>query len=115
MGEAVGIIAAQSIGEPGTQLTMRTFHIGGVALHKGAKISIKSKHHGVVQYSEEMEIKEIIDDNGSKVKMVSRSGNIVLKIKDKKEEYLMPVGAFLKVKTGASVAAGEILAEYDTS
>jgi len=115
IGEAVGTIAAQSIGEPGTQLTMRTFHIGGVALHKGAKISIKSKHHGVVHFGEGMEIKEVEDEVGVKVKMVTRSGNIILKIKDKKEEYLMPAGAKLFVKAGEDVKAGEILAEYDAT
>jgi DNA-directed RNA polymerase subunit beta' len=115
VGEAVGTIAAQSIGEPGTQLTMRTFHIGGVAVHKGAKISIKSKHHGVVQFGEGMEIKEVEDEVGIKVKMVTRSGNIILRIKDKKEEYLMPAGAKLFVKAGEDVKAGEVLAEYDAT
>ena len=115
IGEAVGTVAAQSIGEPGTQLTMRTFHIGGVALHKGAKITIKSKHSGEVSLGEGMEIKEMEDDAGHKTKMVTRSGNLILKIKDKKEEYLMPVGAFLKVKEGHLVKSGEALAEYDST
>jgi DNA-directed RNA polymerase subunit beta' len=115
IGEAVGTVAAQSIGEPGTQLTMRTFHIGGVAVHKGAKILIKSKHSGEVVLGEGMEIKEVEDESGHKVKMVTRSGNLILKIKDKKEEYLMPVGAVLKVKEGHAIKTGEPLAEYDST
>ncbi len=115
IGEAVGTVAAQSIGEPGTQLTMRTFHIGGVAVHKGAKILIKSKHSGEVLLGEGMEIKEVEDESGHKVKMVTRSGNLILKIKDKKEEYLMPVGAVLKVKEGHAIKTGEPLAEYDST
>ena len=113
IGEAVGIIAAQSIGEPGTQLTMRTFHIGGVALHKGAKYTVKSKHGGKVHFGEGMEIKTVLGDAGDKVRMVTRSGNIILKIKDKKEEYEMAAGAMLKVKEGDLVKSGHILAEYD--
>ena len=115
IGEAVGILAAQSIGEPGTQLTMRTFHIGGVALRKAAKGFIKSKHAGTVHIGEGMELKEIEDDAGNKVKIVSRSGNLTLKIKDKKEEYPLPVGAFLKVKVGEDVKSGDVLAEYDAT
>ena len=113
VGEAVGIIAAQSIGEPGTQLTMRTFHIGGVALHKGARIQIKSKHAGQIHFGEGLEVKDIVDENGNKVKMVSRSGGLILKIKDKKEEYPLQASAVLKVKPGSEVKSGDILAEYD--
>ena len=113
IGEAVGIIAAQSIGEPGTQLTMRTFHIGGVALHKAAKISIKSKHAGEVVFGETMEIKDHTDDSGVKVKIATRSGNIVIKVKDKKEEYLIPSGSILKVKNKETIKASQLLAEYD--
>ncbi|OGC15117.1 hypothetical protein A2246_01840 [candidate division WOR-1 bacterium RIFOXYA2_FULL_37_7] len=113
IGEAVGTIAAQSIGEPGTQLTMRTFHIGGVALHKASKILIKCKHGGIVTFGEGIEIKNAEDDLGNAAKMVTRSGNIILKIRDKKEEYLLPAGAFLKIKAKDQVEAGEVLAEYD--
>jgi DNA-directed RNA polymerase subunit beta' len=113
VGEAVGIIAAQSIGEPGTQLTMRTFHIGGVALHKGAKISVKTKHGGKIHFAEGIEIKEIIDRLGEKQKMVTRSSTIFVKIRDKKEEYPLPVGAMLTVKDGQKVESGETIALYD--
>ena len=112
-GEAVGIIAAQSIGEPGTQLTMRTFHIGGVALHKGAKISVKTKHGGTIHFGEGIEIKSVVDELGEKQKMITRSSMLYVKIKDKKEEYPLPVGAMLKVKDGEKVSAGKVIAEYD--
>ncbi|MFH1347910.1 MAG: DNA-directed RNA polymerase subunit beta'', partial [Candidatus Margulisiibacteriota bacterium] len=113
IGEAVGIIGAQSIGEPGTQLTMRTFHIGGVALHKAAKVSVKTKHGGTIHFAEGIEIKNIIDELGEKQKMITRSSTIFVKIKDKKEEYPLPVGAMLVVKEGQKVSAGETIALYD--
>ncbi|MEA3493524.1 MAG: DNA-directed RNA polymerase subunit beta' [Candidatus Margulisiibacteriota bacterium] len=113
VGEAVGIIAAQSIGEPGTQLTMRTFHIGGVALHKGAGVSVKTKHGGTIHFADGIEIKAITDEMGEKQKLITRSTTIYVKIKDKKEEYPLPVGATLKVKEGQKVGAGETIALYD--
>ncbi len=113
IGEAVGIIAAQSIGEPGTQLTMRTFHIGGVALHKAAKIPIRAKHAGKVEYGDGIEVKDIFDDLGNKVHMVTRESSIFIKVKDKKEEYILPVGTVPLVKKGADVEAASVLAEYD--
>jgi DNA-directed RNA polymerase subunit beta' len=113
VGEAVGIIAAQSIGEPGTQLTMRTFHIGGVALHKAAKVPIKVKHNGKVGFGDGIELRDIIDDNGDKVKMVTRESHAYVKVKDKKEEYTLPVGAVLRGKEGDSISSGDAIAEYD--
>jgi len=113
IGEAVGIIAAQSIGEPGTQLTMRTFHIGGVAVHKGAQVSIKTKHGGIIHFAEGAEVKDIVVEFFKKQKMIARSSTIFVKIKDKKEEYPLPVGAMLGVKEGQKVAAGETIALYD--
>ncbi|MFA5839119.1 MAG: DNA-directed RNA polymerase subunit beta' [Candidatus Margulisiibacteriota bacterium] len=113
IGEAVGIVAAQSIGEPGTQLTMRTFHIGGVALHKGAKISIKSKHSGTVAYPSGIEIKEITDEIGEKQKIVTRSCILYIKVKDRKEEFSLPVGSMIHVKDGQKIEAGEAIAGYD--
>ncbi|MBI5079017.1 DNA-directed RNA polymerase subunit beta', partial [Candidatus Saganbacteria bacterium] len=113
IGEAIGIIAAQSIGEPGTQLTMRTFHIGGVALHKAAKVSIKTKHKGVVKFGEGTEIKEITDEFGAKQKLIARSSTVYVKIVEKKEEYLLPGGSVLKVKEGDKLEVGEVIAEYD--
>ncbi|MCX5725656.1 MAG: DNA-directed RNA polymerase subunit beta', partial [Candidatus Saganbacteria bacterium] len=113
IGEAVGIVAAQSIGEPGTQLTMRTFHIGGVALHKAAKILIKSKHSGKVEYDEGIEAKPFTDEKGMKVMMITRESSLSMKIKDKREEYILPVSSILRVKNGESVSASHVLAEYD--
>ena len=112
-GEAVGIIAAQSIGEPGTQLTMRTFHIGGVALHKAAKVSVKTKHGGTITFGEGIEIKGIVDEFGDKHRITTRSSVVYVKIKNKKEEYPLPVGAALLVKEGQKVDAGESIAVYD--
>jgi len=115
IGEAVGTIAAQSIGEPGTQLTMRTFHIGGVALHKGARALVKTKHGGAINFAEGIEIRNVPDESGTKQKMVARSTTLYVKIKNKKEEYPLPVGSVLKVKDGQKVGAGEIIAEYDAT
>ncbi len=113
IGEAVGIIAAQSIGEPGTQLTMRTFHIGGVALHKPAKIMISAKHNGKVEFGEGIEIKDVINDMGKKVKMITRESRVYVRAKDKKDEYVLSVGSTLLAKEKESVHAGDTIAEYD--
>ncbi|MBU0686687.1 MAG: DNA-directed RNA polymerase subunit beta' [Candidatus Margulisbacteria bacterium] len=113
IGEAVGIVAAQSIGEPGTQLTMRTFHIGGVALHKAAKAAIRTKHAGEILFGEGFESKDTVDDLGNKVKMVTRESIIYVKIKDKKEEHILPIGSTLQVKNKDKVEAGDTFAEYD--
>ncbi|MFA4844385.1 MAG: DNA-directed RNA polymerase subunit beta' [Candidatus Margulisiibacteriota bacterium] len=113
IGEAVGTIAAQSIGEPGTQLTMRTFHIGGVALHKAAKTSIKAKHTGTIHFGEGFEIRDMADEFGGKQKWISRSSTLYIKIKEKKEEYILPLGTVLKVKAGDKITSGDALAEFD--
>ena len=115
VGEAVGIVAAQSIGEPGTQLTMRTFHIGGVALHKGAKATIKSKHDGKVILPEGMEIKNILSEDGVKDKIITRESSVFVKVKDKKEEYQLPLGAILNVADKEEIKANGVLAEYDAT
>ncbi|MFA6169431.1 MAG: DNA-directed RNA polymerase subunit beta' [Candidatus Margulisiibacteriota bacterium] len=115
VGEAVGIIAAQSIGEPGTQLTMRTFHIGGVALHKTTKTAIKVKHTGTIHFGEGFELRAIVDEFGAKRKMVTRSASAFVKVKDKKEEYLLPVGSLLMVGDGDKVDANQTIAEFDPS
>ncbi|MFC1560262.1 DNA-directed RNA polymerase subunit beta'', partial [Candidatus Margulisiibacteriota bacterium] len=115
IGEAVGIIAAQSIGEPGTQLTMRTFHIGGVALHKGAVVKIKVRHGGKIEFGEGIELQEIKDDSGNKVTMVTRLSSIFVKIKDKREEYVLPLGAIIKVKEKDHIESGDVVAEYDAT
>ena len=115
IGEAIGIIAAQSIGEPGTQLTMRTFHIGGVAVHKPTTVVVKAKHVGKVSFAPELETKPSYDDAGEEVKVVTREAVIYVEVKDKKEEHTIPVGAYLKVKNGDMVKTGDTLVEYDPS
>jgi DNA-directed RNA polymerase subunit beta' len=110
LGEAVGIIAAQSIGEPGTQLTMRTFHIGGTA-----RITVQSrhetKHGGIVKYHN---LRTVINRDGDLVVM-NRSGEIAV-VDDKgreKERYPAVYGAKIKVKEGKRVTAGHVLVEWD--
>jgi DNA-directed RNA polymerase subunit beta' len=110
-GEAVGVIAAQSIGEPGTQLTMRTFHIGGAASRATAVDSIQVKQEGSVRLHN---IKLVQQASGNLV-AVSRSGE--LSIADlsgrERERYKLPYGAVIKVADGAKVAAGDIVANWD--
>ena len=92
---AVGIIAAQSIGEPGTQLTMRTFHIGGVGQHDVEESDIKAKRGGIVKYTR---LKVVTNDEGQKI-VLARNGEVSLV--DEKgrevEKYEVPAGAILKV------------------
>jgi DNA-directed RNA polymerase subunit beta' len=110
LGEAVGIIAAQSIGEPGTQLTMRTFHIGGTA-----RITVQSKHEakhgGVVKYQN---LRTVVNRDGDLVVM-NRNGELAV-VDDKgreKERYPAVYGAKIKVKEAKRVTAGQILVEWD--
>ncbi|MCP5141460.1 MAG: DNA-directed RNA polymerase subunit beta' [Gammaproteobacteria bacterium] len=111
IGEAVGVMAAQSIGEPGTQLTMRTFHIGGAASRAAAVNSIEVKAGGTVRL---LNIKLIKQENGNNV-AVSRSGE--LSIHDEhgreKERYKVPYGAVISVDDGAAVNGGQIVANWD--
>jgi DNA-directed RNA polymerase subunit beta' len=112
VGEAVGVIAAQSIGEPGTQLTMRTFHIGGAASRAASisNIQVKSKH-GRVRLDN---IKTVPHAEGYRV-AVSRSGELIV-IDDhgrERERYKVPYGAALSVEDGDEVAAGQVLANWD--
>ncbi len=111
VGEAVGVMAAQSIGEPGTQLTMRTFHIGGAASRATAVDNIQVKQEGSVRLHN---IKVVEQVSGSLV-AVSRSGE--MSIADlsgrERERYKLPYGAVIKVADGAKVAAGDIVANWD--
>ena len=111
IGEAVGIIAAQSIGEPGTQLTMRTFHIGGTASKVIAQTVLDAKHAGSVQF---VDLHTVTDRDGVLVVM-NRHGRIaVLDSKGReKEKYAVVYGARLKVKEGDEVKAGQRLVEWD--
>ena len=110
-GEAVGVIAAQSIGEPGTQLTMRTFHIGGAASRVSAASSIEVKTTGTVRLSN---VKVVKHASGSYV-AVSRSGELVMQDEHgrDRERYKIPYGAVLSVANGAKVKAGATVANWD--
>ena len=111
IGEAVGVIAAQSIGEPGTQLTMRTFHIGGAASRAAAESSIQVKNKGSIKLSN---VKSVVNSSG---KLVITSRNTELKLIDEfgrtKESYKVPYGAVLAKGDGEQVAGGETVANWD--
>jgi DNA-directed RNA polymerase subunit beta' len=110
-GEAVGVIAAQSIGEPGTQLTMRTFHIGGAAQRGAEQSSVEASHEGVVTVKNR---NVVMNSQGTPVVM-SRNCEIVL-VDDKQRErarFRVPYGARLLVDEGQQVARGQKLAEWD--
>ena len=111
IGEAVGVMAAQSIGEPGTQLTMRTFHIGGAASRSAAASSVEAKSKGSARL---LNMKEITNKDG-KLMAVSRSAELSL-VDDngrERERYKIPYGAVINVKDGEAVEAGGILATWD--
>jgi DNA-directed RNA polymerase subunit beta' len=115
MGEATGVIAAQSIGEPGTQLTLRTFHVGGTASNIATDSTIKAKFDGTVQF-EELRALATTNGEGEKQNVVmGRSGEI--KIVDATGKVLIsnhvPYGAFLKVKDGQKVTKGEEMCFWD--
>ncbi|RMD46756.1 MAG: DNA-directed RNA polymerase subunit beta'', partial [Aquificota bacterium] len=111
IGEAVGIIAAQSIGEPGTQLTMRTFHIGGAATAK----KVQTKHEASVEGTVKLLNVKTVTDKEGKVLIINRDGAI--KIVDEKgkikERFPAPYGGILKVKDGQKVKPGDVLVEWD--
>ena len=111
VGEAVGVIAAQSIGEPGTQLTMRTFHIGGAASRASAADSVQVKNNGTVRLQN---MKTVTRDNGNLV-AVSRSGAIAIADEHGRERelYKLPYGAVISVQDGAKVQAGQKVASWD--
>ena len=114
-GEVVGVIAAQSIGEPGTQLTLRTFHVGGTASSTAADSSIESKYNGKLHYDELRTI-EKEEEGGKQLIVVSRSTE--LKIVDENtgitfSQYDVPYGARLYKKDGDSVVKGDLICEWD--
>ncbi|WP_257386844.1 DNA-directed RNA polymerase subunit beta' [Tahibacter caeni] len=110
-GEAVGVIAAQSIGEPGTQLTMRTFHIGGAASRAAAVDNVQVKTTGALRFNN---LKTVQHSQGHLV-AVSRSGEVsVLDTHGReRERYKVPYGATISVKDGAPVKAGQVVANWD--
>ena len=112
IGEAVGVIAAQSIGEPGTQLTMRTFHIGGAASRATAVDNVQAKHAGVVRLHN---LKTIEKPSGGLV-AISRSGEVAIADQEsgkERERYKIPYGALLKNAPGDVIEAGDIVATWD--
>tara|TARA_R110002072_G_scaffold302953_1_gene490333 strand:+ start:144 stop:4367 length:4224 start_codon:yes stop_codon:yes gene_type:complete len=111
MGEAVGVVAAQSIGEPGTQLTMRTFHIGGAASRATASDNIEIMNDGVVRLHNLKTVQRVDGD----LVAVSRSGELsVLDIRGReRERYKLPYGALLKVKDNQEVTKGSRVASWD--
>jgi DNA-directed RNA polymerase subunit beta' len=111
-GEAVGVIAAQSIGEPGTQLTMRTFHVGGAASRAAVASQVESKSAGAVRYSSNMRF--VTSAKGEKV-VISRSGEVLI-VDDhgrERERHKVPYGATLSVEEGKVVKAGVKLSTWD--
>ena len=111
IGEAVGVVAAQSIGEPGTQLTMRTFHIGGAASRAAAISSIDVKYGGAVRLDN---VKLLEQESGNRV-VVSRSGDVSLldEVGRERERYKLPYGAVLTVHDGDVVDPGIKIASWD--
>ncbi len=111
IGEAVGIIAAQSIGEPGTQLTMRTFHIGGVASQRVEQTTIQPRNSGKVRF---VDLKTVENEEGNLVVM-SRNGEMAILGKGGREVERYPIlfGATLRVRDGERVESNQVLVEWD--
>jgi DNA-directed RNA polymerase subunit beta' len=110
-GEAVGVIAAQSIGEPGTQLTMRTFHIGGAASRAAVASSVEAKSNGTIGFNATM---RYVTNSKGELVVISRSGEIVITEHGReRERHKVPYGAILSVKADQTIKAGTILANWD--
>ncbi|MFY8216109.1 MAG: DNA-directed RNA polymerase subunit beta', partial [Chthoniobacterales bacterium] len=111
MGEAVGIIAAQSIGEPGTQLTMRTFHVGGAASQTFKQPIIKAKNEGTIQFND---LKIVQTTEGTSV-VLNKNGSVSIHSKDGREleSYSVVVGSVISVANGAHVKKGETFIQWD--
>ena len=115
-GEVVGVIAAQSIGEPGTQLTLRTFHVGGTASSAAADSSITSKYNGKLEFEELRTIERVLDDGTKQLVVVSRTTE--LRIIDENtgitfSQYDVPYGSILYKKDGETVKKGDLICEWD--
>ncbi|WP_440106578.1 DNA-directed RNA polymerase subunit beta' [Acidovorax sp. BL-A-41-H1] len=112
LGEAVGVIAAQSIGEPGTQLTMRTFHIGGAASRAAIASSVEAKSNGVIGFNATM---RYVSNTKGELVVIARSGEIIIHDEHgrERERHKVPYGATLTVKADQTIKAGTILANWD--
>ena len=116
IGEAVGVIAAQSIGEPGTQLTLRTFHVGGIAGNISEENSLTAKFDGAIEI-EDLKTVEGVDNEGNKVDIViSRTSEI--KIIDKKMGITLstnniPYGSHIQVKGKKTINKGDVICKWD--
>ncbi|AMO23425.1 DNA-directed RNA polymerase subunit beta' [Ramlibacter solisilvae] len=112
VGEAVGVIAAQSIGEPGTQLTMRTFHIGGAASRAAIASSVEAKSTGVIGFNSTM---RYVTNSKGELVVIARSGEIIIHDEHgrERERHKVPYGATLSVKADQQVKAGTPLATWD--
>jgi DNA-directed RNA polymerase subunit beta' len=112
IGEAVGVIAAQSIGEPGTQLTMRTFHIGGAVSRTAAVSQVESKSNGIVRFSSTM--RYVTSVRKEKI-VISRNGELTITDENgrERERHKVPYGATLSVMDGDQIKAGQALASWD--
>src|SRR5689334_18038696 len=111
LGEAIGVIAAQSIGEPGTQLTMRTFHIGGTASRRAEQTTLEGRNEGLVKF---INLNTVVDKNGDLVVM-NRNGEIaIIDIPEPgRERYPIVYGARLKARDREGVKSGQLIAEWD--
>ena len=111
LGEAVGVVAAQSIGEPGTQLTMRTFHIGGIAMGEKEQSKIEAKNDGTLRFHN----LRAVEGRDGKLVVVNRSANIaVMDYRGREvEHYQVPYGAKLLIPEGGDVKARQLFAEWD--
>ncbi|MDI9881333.1 DNA-directed RNA polymerase subunit beta' [Flectobacillus longus] len=116
IGEAVGVIASQSIGEPGTQLTLRTFHVGGTAQNVTLDATIKAKFDGIIRF-EEMRTVASVDPEGNPVEIVmGRSGEVQIVNPATNQVYItnnVPYGAYLRVKDGQTIAKGTEICAWD--
>jgi DNA-directed RNA polymerase subunit beta' len=112
IGEAVGVIAAQSIGEPGTQLTMRTFHIGGAASRAAVASSVEAKSSGSIGFNATM---RYVTNSKGELVVIARSGEIIIHDEHgrERERHKVPYGAILAVKADQVIKAGAILANWD--
>jgi DNA-directed RNA polymerase subunit beta' len=115
MGLAVGVVAAQSIGEPGTQLTMRTFHIGGTASRVSEQSTLDSKHKGTIKFDQLQVVERPTQAGTTEQVVMNRSGHLIIQdeMGRDRERYQIPYGARLRVGEGQAVENGQILVEWD--